>query len=103
MKKIILIFSIISLIILTTVTKNATKKLENEIFITKENIRVLKDQYELVVLDYNYLTSPKKLLEYKSKYFEADLIPLEISKIKKIEKINEKLIIKDLNKIQKSK
>tara|TARA_Y100001970_G_scaffold270569_1_gene364622 strand:- start:1288 stop:1602 length:315 start_codon:yes stop_codon:yes gene_type:complete len=101
MRKIFLIFLIFSLIILTTITKNSTKKLENEIFITQENISVLNNKYELVLLDYNYLTSPKKLLEYQSKYFDADLVPLDISKIKEIEKINNKFYIKDLGKFQK--
>ena len=95
MKKIILIFSIIFLIVITTITKNSTKKLENQIFITKENISVLKDQYEMVLLDYNFLSSPKKLMEYQSKYFEADLIPLDINKIKTIDK---KLVITDFIK-----
>ena len=98
MKKIILIFSIIFLIILTTVTKNSTKKLENQIFSVQENISFLKDQYEMVLLDHNYLTSPKKLMEYQSKYFEKDLVPMDVSKIKKI---NDKLLIKNLSKIQK--
>ena len=101
MRKIFLIFLIFSLIILTTITKNSTKKLENEIFITQENISVLNNKYELVLLDYNYLTSPKKLLEYQSKYFDADLVPLDISKIKEIDKINNKFYIKDLGKFQK--
>ena len=70
MKKIILIFSILFLIVVTTFTKNSTKKLDNQIFSIRENISVLKDKYELVLLDYNFLTSPKKLLEYQSKYFE---------------------------------
>ena len=69
MKKIILIFSILFLIVVTTFTKNSTKKLDNQIFSIRENISVLKDKYELVLLDYNFLTSPKKLLEYQSKYF----------------------------------
>ena len=86
MKKIILVFFIVFLIVITTITKNSTKKLENQIFVTKENISVLKDQYEMVLLDYNFLSSPKKLLEYQSKYYEADLIPLDISKAKKINK-----------------
>ena len=71
MKKIILIFSILFLIVVTTFTKNSTKKLDNQIFSIRENISVLKDKYELVLLDYNFLTSPKKLLEYQSKYFET--------------------------------
>ena len=90
MKKIILVFSVMFLIVITTITKNSTKKLENQIFTTKENISVLKDQYEMVLLDYNFLSSPKKLMEYQSKYYETDLIPLDINKVKKI---NEKLNI----------
>ena len=33
----------------------------------------MEDIYELVLLDYNYLTSPKKLMEYSQKYFEEEL------------------------------
>ena len=72
----------------TTVTKNSTKKLESQIYSVKENISILKNKYGLVLLEYNYLTTPKKLIEYQSKYFEKDLIPLDITKIKKIKEEN---------------
>ena len=101
MKKIILIFSILFLIVVTTFTKNSTKKLDNQIFNIRENIRVLKDKYELVLLDYNFLTTPKKLLEYQSKYFEADLVPLDIIQIKEIKEENNKLVITELSEIKK--
>ena len=101
MKKIILIFSILFLIIVTTFTKNSTKKLDNQIFSIRENISVLKDKYELVLLDYNFLTSPKKLLEYQSKYFETDLIPLDITQIKEIKEESNKLVITELNEMKK--
>ncbi len=101
MKKIILIFSILFLIVVTTFTKNSTKKLDNQIFSIRENISVLKDKYELVLLDYNFLTSPKKLLEYQSKYFETDLIPLDITQIKEIKEESNKLVITELNEIKK--
>jgi hypothetical protein len=91
MKKLFLIFFIIFLIIVTTVTKNSTKKLESQIFIIRENIGILKNKYELVLLDYNYLTTPKKLMEYQSKYFENDLIFMDITEIKKIKEENGKL------------
>ena len=100
MKKIILIFSILFLIIITTFTKNSTKKLDNQIFNIQENIRVLKGKYELVLLDYNFLTSPKKLLEYQSKYFETDLTPIDITQIKEIKEENKKLVITELSKIK---
>ena len=99
MKKIILIFSIIFLIIITTITKNSTKKLENQIFTTKENISILKDKYELVLLDYNYLTSPKKLLDYQSQYFEKELTNIDINDIKELIVKKEKIIIQDFNQL----
>ena len=101
MKKIILIFSILFLIVVTTFTKNSTKKLDNQIFNIRENIHVLKDKYELVLLDYNFLTSPKKLLEYQSKYFETDLIPLDITQIKKIKEESNQLVITELSEMKK--
>ena len=101
MKKIILIFSILFLIVVTTFTKNSTKELDNQIFGIKENIRVLKDKYELVLLDYNFLTSPKKLLEYQSKYFETDLIHLDIAQIKEIKEEDKKLVITELSETKK--
>ena len=101
MKKIILIFSILFLIVVTTFTKNSTKKLDKQIFNIRENIRVLKDKYELVLLDYNFLTSPKKLLEYQSKYFETDLIPLDITQIKEIKEESNKLVITELSEMKK--
>ena len=95
MKKLFLIFFIIFLIIVTTITKNSTKKLESQIFNVKENISVLKNKYELVLLDYNYLTTPKKLMEYQSKYFENELSEIDIVKLKKITLINNSLQIEE--------
>ncbi len=51
MKKFFLAFTIISLIFATTIIKNSTKKLDRKIFETNENIVVLKDKYELLLLD----------------------------------------------------
>ena len=98
MKKLFLIFFIVFLIIVTTVTKNSTKKLESQIFSVKENISILKNKYELVLLDYNYLTTPKKLMEYQSQYFENALVFIDINKIKKIKEENGELIIIKPNK-----
>ena len=95
MKKLIFLIPIIFLIIATTITKNSTKKIDKEIFQIKENIRVLEDRLELVLLDYNYLTSPKKLMEYSSLYFEDDLIQ------KKAEDLNFIFIEKDKVLIKK--
>ena len=100
MSKFFIILSIFFLIILTAITKNSTKRLEDKIFLVKEDINVLKEKFELVLLDYNFLTTPKKLLEYQSKFFEKDLIPIDINKVKKITKENNELVIMKFNKIE---
>ena len=84
MKKLILILSIFLLLIFTTITKNSTKKIEKRIYNVKENLRILEQKYELVLLDYNYLSSPQKLMEYQSRYFENDLNEIDIINIKKL-------------------
>ena len=65
MKKLFFFTPIIVLIFATTLTKNSTKKLDKKIFQIKENISVLEDRYELTLLDYSILTSPKKLMKYQ--------------------------------------
>ena len=85
MRKIFFFIPVIFLIFATTITKNSTKQLDRKIFETKENIRVLKDKYELEMLEYNYLTSPKKLIGYQKKYFENELLEADIESLNWIE------------------
>lgn len=82
MKKFISIFTILSLVIFTTIIKNSTKNLDSEIFSLKEELRLLENKYELILLDYNYLTSPKKLIEYSKTYFDQELRKKNINEIK---------------------
>ena len=91
MKKGILIFLIFSLIIATTLTKNSTKKLDKKIFDLKENIIILEDRYELILLDYNILTSPKKLMEYQQLYFDDAYFQKNIENLNWI-KIEDKIL-----------
>ena len=99
MKKIYFFVPVILLIFATTITKNSTKQLDRKIFETKENIRVLKDKYELEMLEYNYLTSPKKLFGYQQKYFENELFEADIESLNWIEIKNSKI---EINKILSS-
>ena len=99
MKKLFFFTPIIVLIFATTLTKNSTKKLDKEIFQLKENIRVLNDRYELTLLDYNILTSPKKLMEYQQFYFEDKFVQKKIENLRKIELFNDKLKIEKMVKI----
>jgi len=87
---------ILVLILITSFVKNSTKEIEDQIFIVKENIRPLKSELEDVLLEFNYLSSPEKLVQYQTQYFEKDLIKIEIMNIKEIFKNNETLEIKDL-------
>ena len=84
MKKIFILIPILILIFATTITKNSTKNLDKKIYIKQENLRILKEKYEMILLDYNYLSSPKKLMEYQSLYFENALIPKKIENLNKI-------------------
>tara|TARA_X000000368_G_C22781252_1_gene601650 strand:+ start:206 stop:511 length:306 start_codon:yes stop_codon:yes gene_type:complete len=92
-KKLSLLIPVILLIFATTITKNSTKKLDKKIFQLKENVRVLQEKYELVMLEYNYLSSPKKLMEYQKKYFDSELFEANIHNLNWIEIQNEDIKI----------
>ena len=94
MKKFSLAVIIFLLVLSTAIIKNTTKQIEDEIFIVKENIRILKSEFENVSLEHDYLSSADKLLEYQSLYFENDLIQKNIKDIKIYN------ISKNLKKIQ---
>ena len=96
MNKSILAVIILFLILSTAIIKNTTKQIENELFTVKENIRVLKSEFENVSLEYNYLSSSEKLLEYQSLYFEDKLIQKNINDIKIFNISNNIKQIKDL-------
>ena len=88
MKKVIFT-NVFLLILATSLVKNSTKEIEDKIFMVNENIRPLKLELGDVLLEYNYLSSPDKLTQYQTQYFEKDLIKIDITKIKKlIEKDN---------------
>ena len=99
MKKLFFFTPIVVLIFATTLTKNSTKELDKEIFQLKENIRILEDRYELTLLDYSILTSPKKLMEYQQFYFEDKFVQKKIENLRKIEFFNDKLKIEKMVKI----
>ena len=94
MKKIILI-CVLLLILFTSQVKNSTKEIEKKVFAISENIRLLKVEVGDVMLEYNYLSSPEKLIQHQSYYFENDLIKIDVTKIKKIEAINNQLKVTD--------
>ena len=94
MKKITLALILI-LILITSLVKNSTKEIEDLIFIKRENIRLLSSELGDVMLEFNYLSSPEKLMQYQYQYFENKLKKTDITKIKKISSENDTLIITD--------
>ena len=84
MRKFSVIFLILSLILSTVFIKNSTKKIEDEIFASEENIRVLKKEFEKIKLEFDYLSSAENLLKFQNLYFDDELTKKNILKIKVI-------------------
>lgn len=81
MKKLIFIFSLLVLIVTTSVVKNMTKQLNTEIYLTNERISLLQNKLDNLRLEFDYLTSPEKLMDYQKLYFEEELRPIKSSEI----------------------
>ena len=97
MKKITFVIIFI-LILATSIVKNSTKEIEDKIFAANENIRPLKTELSDVLLEYNFLSSPGKLIQYQDQYFEKDLIRIDIIKIKEITESDNLVLIDNLIK-----
>ena len=100
MKKVALVIMFL-LILGTSLIKNSTKEIEDKIFILNESIGSLKVELSDVMLEYNFLSSPDKLAQYQSQYFEKELIKIDIMTIKEIYEKND--IIELTNFIKKIK
>tara|TARA_Y100001958_G_C21215209_1_gene540646 strand:+ start:996 stop:1301 length:306 start_codon:yes stop_codon:yes gene_type:complete len=81
MKKFSIIFLIFFLILFTAIIKNSTKRIDDEIFGFKENIRILEKDFENIKLEHNYLSSSERLLKFQDLYFEDLLIKKSIDEI----------------------
>ena len=98
MKKVTFV-AIFILILTTSLVKNSTKEIEDKIFMVNENIRPLKLELSNFLLEYNYLSSPDKLTEYQTRYFEKELIKIDITKIKKLIEKSDYLLVSDFLEI----
>ena len=76
MRKFVLIFLILSLILFTAIIKNSTKRIDDEIFIVKEKLRDLHKDLENVKLEYEYLSSAERLQKLQKKYFDKELMKI---------------------------
>ena len=103
MKKILTISLIFSLIVITSFIKNSTKKIEEELFSLKENILNLNLELDNVKLEFDYLSSSEKLLNYQNLYFENKLTQKSINEIEIIDLTREKIITNDFKIIDSKK
>lgn len=99
MKRLLVISLTLSLILLTALIKNSTKRIDDEIFVLEESIRILKKDFENLKLEHDYLSSSEKLLKLQSQYFDSELIQKDIQEIKVINKISGQLEIEQLKLI----
>ena len=103
MKKILTISLIFSLIVITSFIKNSTKKIDEELFSLKENILNLNLELDNVKLEFDYLSSPEKLISYQNLYFENKLIQKSINEIGIIGFTREKIFTNDVEIIDSEK
>ena len=96
MKKFLIIFSVLFLILFTAFIKNSTKKIEDEVFILEENIRVLKNDFEKTKLEFDYLSSAENLLQFQNLYFDDELMRRDIKNIEIINKDGDEIDIQQL-------
>ena len=85
MKKFSVVFLILFLFLFSAFVKNSTKRIDDQIFITKENIRGLKKDFENIRLENDYLSSAEKLLKLQDLYFDDELVQKNILNIKTID------------------
>ena len=96
MRKILTIGLIFSLIVITSLVKNSTKKIDEELFILKENISDLNLELDNMKLEFDYLSSAEKLINYQNLYFENKLTRKSINEIQIIDFTRGKILTNDV-------
>ncbi len=102
MKKFFIFTLLIILIVSTSLIKNSTKDLDEQIYSIKENIIFLENRFKDSKLEFNYLSSSEKLLEYQKLYFENSLIKKSLQELKTLKIIDKQIVVDDL-KFQENK
>ena len=85
MKKYIIFFSIIFLIVATSIVKSSTRQLEKNILILEEEVKILEEKFDFLLLESDYLTTPERLIGLKEKVFKDKFFPIDSKNIKKID------------------
>tara|TARA_Y100001958_G_C21172927_1_gene504321 strand:+ start:442 stop:750 length:309 start_codon:yes stop_codon:yes gene_type:complete len=102
MKKFIIFTLMLVLVISTSLIKNSTKDLDDQIYSIRENILFLEDRFKDSKLEFDYLSSSEKLFEYQKLYFEDSLVKKSIQELKILKIQDTQMIIDDL-KIEDNK
>ena len=87
---------ILTLIVFTSLIKNSTKDLDEQIYTIQENIFFLEDRFKDSKLEFNYLSSSEKLLEYQKLYFEDTLIKKSLQDLKTLKIKDNQIVVNDL-------
>ena len=85
MKKYIIFFCIVCLIITTSIVKSSTRQLEKNIFVLEEEVKILEEKFDFLLLESNYLTTPERLIGLKEKIFKDKFFPIDPKDIKRID------------------
>ena len=85
MKKYVIFFCIVCLIITTSIVKSSTRQLEKNIFILEEEVKILEEKFDFLLLESDYLTTPERLIGLKEKIFKDKFFPIDPKDIKKID------------------
>ena len=70
--------------------------MDNKIYLIRENILFLENRYKDTKLEFNYLSSSEKLLDYQKLYFENLLINKSLNELKILKLADDDISINDL-------
>ena len=96
MTKLLIFGLMLSLIISTSLIKTSTRNLDEQIYSIQENLFFLEDRLKDSKLEFNYLSSSEKLLEYQRLYFENALIKKTLADLKILKVTDNGIITDDL-------
>ena len=85
MKKYVIFFCVVCLIITTSIVKSSTRQLEKNIFILEEEVKILEEKFDFLFLENDYLTTPERLIGLKEKIFKDKFFPIDPKDMKKID------------------
>ncbi len=99
----LIVFLLVSILIIgTSIIKKSTKEIDDEIYLVKENLLILKNRFQDTKLENNYLSSSEKLIEFQKLYFENSLKKKNLKDLKLLKIIDGEIVIKQLEFLDKN-